>query len=426
MRVKLQTRAVLGFAFLYTLLAVLALTANYLLLQRAFLDDESVPTAVSEALVVVAAEQDIDDAQLDPIIEWLFFDGPGDGDELLTSLDLDLTYALLTEAFERAETTQEQDSLDALLRISIGIAAASAALATAIAWWLSRRLFRPVQRITTAAATASVTNLTERIDLDGPNDELKAMADAFDAMLERLHDSFLAQSRFAANAAHELRTPLAVIRAEIDAARTNPATSPEQLVLVDAIDAAARRSDRLVTSLLELNQAEAGIDHFEAVDLGELVGNLTTEHAPLFTAARLQLDLSIHDHGDNSNLIVHGNGPHLSLIAANLIANAAHHSLPNTTASVDLRPSADGRAVVLTITNAATAVELDDLNSLLEPLQRGRKRIGDGGNGLGLAIAHAAAKAHQATLTLQQPDPASFRAILRVDRFGSGGATPSA
>jgi two-component system sensor histidine kinase VanS len=426
MRVKLQTRAVLGFALLYALFAVLALTANYLLLQRAYLDDESVPTAVSEALVTVAAEQDIEDAQLDPILEWLFFDEAGDGDELLTSLDPDLTNALLAEAFDRAETTQEQDSLEALLRISIAIASASAALATAIAWWLSRRLFRPVQRITTAAASASVTNLTERIDLDGPGDELKAMADAFDAMLERLQDSFLAQSRFAANAAHELRTPLAVIRAEIDAARTNPATSPEQLVLVDAIDAAARRSDRLVTSLLELNQAEAGIDHFEAVDLGELVGNLTVGHAPLFTAARLQLDLSIHDHGDNGNLIVHGNGPHLSLIAANLIANAAHHSPPNTTASVDLRPSADGRAVVLTITNAATAVELDDLNSLLEPLQRGRKRIGDGGNGLGLAIAHAAAKAHQATLTLQQPDPASFRAILRVDRFSSGGVTPSA
>lgn len=417
MRVKLQTRAVLGFALLHILFAVLALGANYLLLQRAIHDDGSGTTGVSEALVAVAAEQGIDDAQLDPILEWLLFDGPGGGDEWPDSLDPERTNALLTEAFERAEATQEQDSLDALLRISIAIASASAAFATVIAWRLSRRLLRPVQRITAAATTASVTNLAERINLNGPDDELKAMADAFDAMLGRLQNSLLAQGRFAANAAHELRTPLAVIRAEIDAARMSPDISPEQLALVDAIDSAVGRSDRLVTSLLQLNQAEAGIDHFEAVDLGELIGDLTAESAALFTAARVQLDLSIHDHGEPSNLVVDGNGPHLSLIAANLIANAAHHSLPNTSASVDLRPSADGRAVVLRITNVAAPVELDDLNNLLEPLQRGGKRVGDGGNGLGLSIAHTAAKAHQAELTLGQSDDGSFCATFRVDRF---------
>jgi len=114
----------------------------------------------------------------------------------------------------------------------------------------------------------STQNLGERINLRGPDDELKELADTFDGMLDRLSSAFNAQRQFVANASHELRTPLTVQRAAIDVALDDPAPTigsmrTMALRLRDATD----RSEQLIASLLTLARSQAGIERFDDVDL---------------------------------------------------------------------------------------------------------------------------------------------------------------
>ena len=103
-----------------------------------------------------------------------------------------------------------------------------AVLSVGFGWAVAGRVSAPLHRMTATARKLSEENLHERIALDGPDDELKELADTFDAMLARLESAFDSQKRFVANASHELRTPLSIIRTEVDVALANPERHPER------------------------------------------------------------------------------------------------------------------------------------------------------------------------------------------------------
>ena len=103
------------------------------------------------------------------------------------------------------------------------------AFSLAVGWLLAGRALAPLRQITAAARRVSGENLGERIDLAGPDDELKELADTFDGMLGRLDSAFASQRHFVANASHELRTPLAIMRTEIDVALADPDARIEEL-----------------------------------------------------------------------------------------------------------------------------------------------------------------------------------------------------
>src|SRR5690606_26347580 len=124
----------------------------------------------------------------------------------------------------------------------------AASLATG--WWLSGRVLRPVRRITAAAQEISATDLSRRIDLDGPHDELRSLADTVDEMLARLEGAFAAQRQLVDDASHELRNPLAVIRANVDAVLSTEDVSPESRAQAAAI--VARATDRMAALVEDL------------------------------------------------------------------------------------------------------------------------------------------------------------------------------
>ena len=105
-------------------------------------------------------------------------------------------------------------------------------IAIVLGWLTAGRVLRPLRTITTTAKEISASNLHERLDMHGPDDELKRLGDTFDELLGRLERSFEAQRLFVANASHELRTPLATMRASIDVAAREARSDP-------AADAAA-------------------------------------------------------------------------------------------------------------------------------------------------------------------------------------------
>src|SRR5581483_11465112 len=141
-------------------------------------------------------------------------------------------------------------------------------LAGGLGWAVSRRVLRPLAAVTTAAQVASQENLDQRLALAGPPDELKELADTFDAMLARLDAAFASQRRFIANASHELRTPLTEMRTLIDVTTARPAASATHLKpVLAAIGAAVDKSEELIEALLTLARSDRGPGPAELVDL---------------------------------------------------------------------------------------------------------------------------------------------------------------
>ncbi|HTW98102.1 MAG TPA: histidine kinase dimerization/phospho-acceptor domain-containing protein, partial [Acidimicrobiales bacterium] len=160
-----------------------------------------------------------------------------------------------------------KDLRELLLWSLVGLAMGTV-LAGILGWVIGRRILSPLHKVTNAARRASQERLDERIRLDGPDDELKELADTFDEMLDRLDRAFASQRRFVANASHELRTPLTSMRTLIDVAMAKPTRSSEALeVLVGQVRAAIDRSDAIINGLLTLARSDRGLTTRELVDL---------------------------------------------------------------------------------------------------------------------------------------------------------------
>ena len=154
-----------------------------------------------------------------------------------------------------------------------GIALAlMAVLSVGLGWFVAGRMLRPVHEIAATARRISEASLEERIALGGPSDELKDLADQFDAMLDRLQSAFEAQREFVANASHELRTPLTIIRTEIDVTLDDPDAGREQLAsTAEVVRRAITRTEGLIDRLLVLARAEEPLQRAEESDLADAV-----------------------------------------------------------------------------------------------------------------------------------------------------------
>ena len=172
-------------------------------------------------------------------------------------------------ALQHLGAQQQRDTtLSHLLQYSLITLAVVIALAAMLGWIVAGRALRPVHLITAAARAASEDNLSARVALRGPRDELSELAETFDEMLDRLQAAFEDQKRFIANASHELRTPLSVMRTTVDVVLENPNSTPDDLrgMAVD-IRAAVDRAEHLIGALLILARNERGLTVHEQVDL---------------------------------------------------------------------------------------------------------------------------------------------------------------
>ena len=230
-------------------------------------------------------------------------------------------------------------------------------------WLLAGEVLHPIQRITAHAKSSSATTLDERIHLDGPDDELKELADTFDAMLDRLQAAFRAQQGFAAQASHELRTPLAIIRAEAEVARAAPDATDRERQSADAILTAVGRSEGLVDGLLALTRSESTMLNAGPVDLADLTGDVVGEYIGEADQARVRLDLAL----DAAE--VRGDPALLQRMVGNLVQNAIRYNVPDGTVAVSVRPEAD--MARLTVENSGPEVSQEEIDQLFQPFVRG-------------------------------------------------------
>ncbi|MFO7250852.1 MAG: HAMP domain-containing protein, partial [Actinomycetes bacterium] len=161
-----------------------------------------------------------------------------------------------TQQVAAAYQERAGEVLDEVLRYSVLVMIVVGLVALAFGHLVADRALRPLNRVTEAAERLSESTLHERIALRGPNDEVKRLADTFDAMLDRLHRVFEAQRRFIANASHELRTPLAINRTVLEVSLEEPEASPDLKAMARALLATNARYERLIEGLLLLAQSE--------------------------------------------------------------------------------------------------------------------------------------------------------------------------
>jgi signal transduction histidine kinase len=284
------------------------------------------------------------------------------------------------------------DALDTLLTRG-GIALVGVGLvATAFGWLLAGHLLRPLHRITETAvriadAPAADRGLHERIALDGPNDELKQLADAFDMMLARLDHAFDGQRRFVANASHELRTPLTVNRSLLEVALYRGESTPELRQLGQTLLEVNARHERLLDGLLVLARSEREVTEQSYVDLADIV-----EHVAAQTPAG-----AVTLRRDPSEAPTTGNAPLLERLVQNLVDNGIRYNVPaGGWVEVACGPGPAG-TVSVRVSNTGPVIPRYDIPALFEPFHRhdaDRVPTAVPGAGLGLSIVQAIARAH--------------------------------
>jgi signal transduction histidine kinase len=302
----------------------------------------------------------------------------------------------------------ENDTLSDLRLYYLLALTAMAMGAVALGWLLAGRALRPVHAIAATARDVSRDSLDRRVGLDGPEDELKDLADTIDTMLGRLDDAFANQQRFVANASHELRTPLAVIRAEVDVALADPDASAEELrSTAERVRAATERSERLIESLLTLSRSEAdAAAKPELIDLAA-AAELAIEHVePELRANGLELRTNLQ------RASAKGDRRLLERLVANLVENAARHNVPGGWVAVSTRLT--GAHAGLTVENSGPVVPGDRVGDLLEPFQRLSRHAPGSGAGLGLSIVRSVADAHGGSLDVAARPEGGLRVDVRL------------
>jgi signal transduction histidine kinase len=263
------------------------------------------------------------------------------------------------------------------------------------AYMVAGRALRPLHRVTSTARRLSGETLDQRIRYAGADDEVAELAATFDAMLDRLGESFESQKRFVANASHELRTPLAVMRTEIDVTMSDPdADVAEYRRMATVVRDASERANALVESLLVLarTEAQAGRRLVKKVP-----ADLSAGVSSALSAVRKEADrLSLRVETNLRPARVVGDPSLLERLAGNLIENAVRYN--HLQGRLWVRTYSDEQHATLVVGNTGFEVEPADVPGLFEPFRRGgRERTGARGSGLGLSIVRAVADAHGGT-----------------------------
>jgi signal transduction histidine kinase len=303
---------------------------------------------------------------------------------------------------------QRQVALDNLLTRSLLALLGLAIIAFAFGYAMAGRVLSPLGRILRTARSVAGSDLSRRIELDGPDDEIKELADTFDDMLERLERAFTAQQRFVGNASHELRTPLAINRTLLEVHLSDPGAPMELQQLGRTLLATNERSEQLVEGLLLLARSDNQIVERKPVDLAEVAEQAVDQ---VYGEAEAK---GVAIRGEQKSAVVQGNGVLLERIALNLVQNAVRYNVSED-GWVEVTTEVQHGQAVLTVSNTGPVVPAYEVDNLFEPFKRlrGADRTGsDKGVGLGLSIVRSVARAHGGHITAQPREGGGL--VMRV------------
>jgi signal transduction histidine kinase len=314
---------------------------------------------------------------------------PGGGDQVqVLAVDMD-------------SVTEGQDLL---LDRAAPLAAFAGLLAGLTGWLVARRGLAPVTDLAAQARALNARDLSRRLQLRRSESEIARLGQTLNEMLGRIEDARLRERQFTADAGHELRTPLAILRAELELARGQVA---DDVQLSDSLDSALEECDRLtdlVTDLLQVARAEA-----DRMDRSGLVDVAATADAllPRFSVLARRRGVTLTRRGDAA---VRADGRALGRALSNLLDNAIRHARPGGHVELEIVQSPAG--VSLTVTDDGPGVDAAYVHRATERFaQLDPRRSEVGGAGLGLAMVASIAAAHEGTLHLTTPPSGTGLAV---------------
>jgi signal transduction histidine kinase len=294
-----------------------------------------------------------------------------------------------------------------------GVGATVLLLGLAGGAWLVSRALRPIGEITSAAETISSGDLTRRIITADSGSELGQLAEVLNSTFARLDAAFTRQARFTADAAHELRTPLAVMLTHVQNGLASDGLTEEQREAFEASQRAAQRMRRLTESLLTLARLDSDTATRSACDLAQLVREAAEPLQPLAVQQQLSLET------DLSSASCSGNAEQLAQVITNLVSNAISYNRPG--GRVQVRTFCEPGTAILSVSDTGRGISPADLPHVFERFYRADKvRSGRAGrSGLGLAITRAIVDAHGGAITATSEPGQGSTFTVRLPLAGS-------
>lgn len=274
-------------------------------------------------------------------------------------------------------------------------------LSLVVGWVMSGRVLRPIEAISSVAREIQAFDLSGRIALAGPDDELKRLADTFDGMLDRLDRAFTSQRRFLADTSHDLRTPLTVIRSNVELVSEDPSATVDDWERAgEIIQRNAEKMSRMIDDLLAAARLQAGRARSVSVDLETLVRAKAEEYRPIATASGLRMAVV------TESVLVEGVEMSLDRALANLLDNARKVAPPQSTLTLGcgLR---DGWAWMAVADEGPGLTE--DISNVV---------------GLGLSIVFGVAEGHGGTLSAFNPADGGTVMVVWIPLVDHAGGPP--
>jgi signal transduction histidine kinase len=313
---------------------------------------------------------------------------------------------------KQAEDQIYSQNLDRLRTWSL-LAVVGLAVASGVGGYvLSGMMLRPVREITRVASEISASNLSQRINHQGPEDELWALSQTFDSMIDRLETSFERQRQFVQDASHELRTPLAAIRTNIEVTEMDPdVTADEYRSLVETVKTQTARLTRLSEDLLLLTSEDKETLEREPVVLAAIGHEVVNQLGPVAAAQ----SVTLRTEGDES-LEIESNADLLYRCVFNLVDNAIKYSGQDTT--VTIRTAAEPGGARIDVADNGAGIPADEIGRIFDRFYRvdkGRSRR-QGGSGLGLAIVHDLVRSLGGTVEVRSDEGRGSTFTIRLPR----------
>jgi heavy metal sensor kinase len=316
------------------------------------------------------------------------------------------------------------DTMRILLKVLLVLGPLVLLLASGSGLFLADRALGPIDRITRTAQRISAENLSGRIQLQGPADEVGRLARTFDAMLARLEAAFVRQRQFTADASHELRTPLTAIIGQIDVALEQSRSDASYRATLVSVREQAQRLTRLAGDLLLLARADSPSAQpaIEQFDMAAVLPAIVAQVAPLAAARDQAVVLN-----PLPPLLLCGNEDQLIRLVLNLLDNALRYTPSGGRIAVS--GACAGREITISVNDSGPGIAPEHLPRLFDRffrIDRVRNRA-QGGSGLGLAIAQSIAQAHGGRIDVESliGQGSTFTVVLPQAR-GAEGAHASA
>ena len=284
-----------------------------------------------------------------------------------------------------------------------------------VAYFLIGHYTKPVQQLSAHMKEISPNTLSDSIEIEGGGEEIQELVRSFNQMTEQLDEAFAMQRRFSASAAHELRTPIAVLRTKLDVFKKKKREQHEYDELVTTMETYIDRLSSIITDLLEFAETSE-LGEVEDVSLDSVVKTVVDDLKLVAQNNRInmQIDIQPKAQSEAQTFIVKGNTNLLYRALYNLVENAIRYN--NEEGSVNITLETRGQEGVITIADTGVGIAPEQRELVFEPFYRVNKSRSRefGGAGIGLSLVKTILKRHGASITVSENNPQGSVFTIRI------------